>query len=187
MFASGFAFLSLLRTSDEVKKRGRAEIGKWARDFLQKLKRESTRNEKCRLIASVERLEFGNDWNAVQWQYCRFVGDEGIIYDEEKNELERFKQKSVQRKILGRDPNLKNLEISRWEIRAEEGIWKLGNQIERKIIFEGGEAVIFSEKFGNLECAVRVQVFDPFLFTDHFGAGEIELKTHLYSGDINVK
>ena len=53
-----------------------------------------------------------------------------------------------------------------------------------KIISEGGEAVVFVEKFGNKEYAVRVQAFEPFLLTDDLKAAELKWTTHLISGRI---
>jgi hypothetical protein len=46
----------------------------------------------------------------------------------------------------------------------------------------GGEALVFSEKFGDRELAVRLQIFDSFLFTKKFSANQIKWKTHLISG-----
>jgi len=50
------------------------------------------------------------------------------------------------------------------------------------MISEGGEAIVFCQKFGENEFAVRVQVFDPFLFTKKFAANLIKWKTNLISG-----
>ena len=75
-----------------------------------------------------------------------------------------------------------NEKISRWEIKEESGKWDLPGEIETKLISEGGEALVISEQFGNLETAVRVQVFDPFLFTDGFGADSFSLSVNLSKG-----
>ena len=190
MISQLVALLSSLRLSDAEEKKTRTEIDVWLKGFLPKIKRETTRKEQCRLLASVERMEFGNNLNAEYWQFCRFVGKEVIIFDEDKNELERLKQTSLQRKILSKNPNLENVEISRWKILAEEGKWNLkenGSELEKKKISAGGEAVIFEETFGNLKTAVRVQVFEPFLFTKHFGVGEIKTKTNLISGKFSFQ
>ena len=40
---------------------GKKEIEKWLKGFLAKLKRTSTRTEKCRLILAVERMQFEDD------------------------------------------------------------------------------------------------------------------------------
>ena len=55
---------------------GKEEIGNWLTGFLAKLKRNSTRTEKCRLISSVERMNFEKDYYAVWWEYVRFGEDE---------------------------------------------------------------------------------------------------------------
>jgi len=133
--------------------------------FLPKLERESTRTEKCRLVASVERNEFKQRDNAVQWRFCKFVGEKGIIFRENQTQLGEFEATSFQKKILYRNPNF----IGRSEIKEESGKWKLENELIERIISEGGEAIVFSEKFGKDEMAVRIQIFDPFLFSQKFG------------------
>jgi hypothetical protein len=55
-------------------------------------------------------------------------------------------------------------------------------QLKEKIISEGGEAIVFCEKFRKSEFAIRVQNFDPFLFTEKFTANQIKWETHLISG-----
>ena len=128
-----FSFLSSLTLCEDEKKTLRKEINDWTTNFLPKLKRESTRTEKCRLIASVERHDFGDMWNARGWKFCRFVGNEGIIYDSEKKERERSAQTFFQKKILLRDPSLNDVMISRWDILAEEGEWILDTWIRKNI------------------------------------------------------
>ena len=72
--------------------------------------------------------------------------------------------------------------IGRWEIKEESGEWNLPDEIKRTLISEGGEALVFAEKFGSLETAIRVQVFDPFLFTDGFGIDSFSWRIHLSKG-----
>jgi len=72
--------------------------------------------------------------------------------------------------------------IERSEIKEESGNWKLENELKGELISEGGEAVVLSQKFGKDEMAVRIQIFDPFLFTKKFCANLIKWKTHLISG-----
>ena len=97
-----FCFLAALTLNEDERAVLRNEIDKWVKCFLPKLERESTRTEKCRLIASVERREFGDEWTAGVWRFCKFVGKNGIIYDNEKEELEKFKKSSFQKNILRR-------------------------------------------------------------------------------------
>jgi len=78
---------------------------------------------------------------------------------------------------------LSNVFIGRSEIKEENGKWKLENELKGRIISEGGEAIVFCEKFGKDEMAVRIQIFDPFLFSQKFGADLIKFKTHLISGE----
>ncbi|CBY15530.1 unnamed protein product [Oikopleura dioica] len=177
-----FCFLAALTLNEDERAVLRTEIDEWVKCFLPKLERESTRTEKCRLIASVERQKFGDDFNAAEWRFCKFVRKEGIIFnDDKKYELEKFKITSFQKKILRRNPNFKNVFFGRSEIKEETGFWKLNNELKNKIISEGGEAIIFLEKFGNLKAAVRIQIFDAFLFTTKFGASELKWKTNLIS------
>ena len=58
----------------------------------------------------------------------------------------------------------------------------MDDELKSKIISEGGEALIFSEKFGNFEAAVRIHLFDSFLFTEKLRFNEIKWKTNLLSG-----
>ena len=178
-----FCLLAALTLNEDERAVLRKEIDEWVKSFLPKLERESTRTEKCRLIASVERHEFRRDWHAVIWRFCKFVGKNGIIFDDDKKELEKFKITSFQKKILRRNPSLKNVFLGRSEIKEESGEWKLNDELKNKIISEGGEAVIFFEKFGYLKVAVRIHLFDAFLFTTNFGANELKWKTNLISGN----
>ena len=144
-----FCFLAALTLNEDERAILRGEIDEWVKCFLPKLERESTRTEKCRLIASVERHEFEDKWNAVTWRFCKFVGKNGIVYNDKKYKLEKFKITSFQKKILRRNPSLKNVFLGRSEIKEETGFWKLNNELKNKRISEGGEALIFLEKFGS--------------------------------------
>ncbi|CBY10809.1 unnamed protein product [Oikopleura dioica] len=176
-----FCLLAALTLNSDEREVLRNEIDEWVKCFLPKLERVSTREEKCRLIASVERQEFEDDMNAYYWRFCKFVGKNGMILDAEKRKIQKFKITSFQKKILRENPSLENVLIGRNEIEEETGFWKLKEELEREKISEGGEAVIFLEKFGNLEAAVRVHLFDSFLFTTKFGASELKWKTNLIS------
>ena len=140
-----FALLTALTLNSDEREVLRDKIDEWVESFLPKLERESTREEKCRLIASVERQEFGRDWIARDWRFCKFVGKEGIIVDDKKEEncyFEKFKITSFQKKILRRNPRLENVFLGRSEIKEETGFWKLNDELEKQKISEGGEAVI---------------------------------------------
>ena len=102
---SEFALLTALTLNEDVREALRGEISEWLKLFLPKLKRESTRTEKCRLISSVERHEFVNDRKAER--FVKFIGKKGILFDENKNQLKDygkpcgvFKATSFQKKIL---------------------------------------------------------------------------------------
>ena len=141
-----FCFLAALTLNSDERAILRTEIDEWVKYFLPKLERESTREEKCRLIASVERQEFEDDRNAVHWRFCKFLGKNGIIFDDDTKELEKFNLTSFQKKILRRNPSLKNNFCGRSDIKEESGFWELNVELKNKIISEGGEAVIFLEK-----------------------------------------
>ena len=62
----------LLRTCDRELLRG--ETNEWVKLFLAKFQKESTRTEKCRLVASIERFEFWNKWKARDMRFFK-IGD----------------------------------------------------------------------------------------------------------------
>jgi hypothetical protein len=165
---------------------GKEEIGNWLTGLLAKLKRTSTRTQKCRLISSVERMTFENNIYAVFGQYARFGEDEGEIFYKTRS-LQKIQLTEFQKMILNSNPNLKNEIISRSEIREESGEWDLPAALQSKIISDGGEALVFSEEFGNLKTAVRLQIFDPFLFTKNFGLDSLSWKIHFEKGSISFK
>ena len=176
-----FLRLTVLTLNENEKEALRGRLNEWLKCFLPKLKRESTRTAKCRLLASVERHELRYDNYAVRWRFCKFDGKKGILFDKNKK-LEEFEATFFQKKILRENPDLLNVLIGRSEIKEENGKWQLLDGLKEKIISEGGEAIVFCEKFGEKEFAVRVQIFDPFLFTTMFAANQIKWKTHLISG-----
>jgi len=64
----------------------------------------------------------------------------------------------------------------------ETGKWNLKNELKEKILSEGGEAIVLNQQFGENLAAVRIAVFDPFLFTKQFCDRQIKWRTHLISG-----
>jgi hypothetical protein len=157
---------------------GKQEIEVWLTGFLAELKRNSTRTQKCRLISSLERMKFEDDADAVWWKYVRFEEDEAEIFDKDKRSLEKIKITKFQKNLLTSSNMLKHQLIFRSEIKEESGKWKVSDNSKTKIISEGGEALVLSEKFEDLETAVRVQIFDPFLFTKDFGFDSLTWKIH---------
>ena len=164
------------------KENGKEEIGNWIIGFLAKLKRNSTRTEKCRLISSVERMTFEEDKYAIWWKYARFGEDEADIIAYDKDFLQKIKLTEFQKMILNSNKNLKNVMIDRSEIKEENGEWEIEAELKMKLLSKGGEAIVFSENFGNLETAVRLQIFDPFLFTKNIGLDSISWKIHFEKG-----
>ena len=181
-----FLWLTLLTLNENEREALRGRFDEWLKCFLPKLKRESTRTAKCRLLASVERHEFKDKLNAISWRFCKFDGNEGIIFDANKKQKEVFDATSFQKKILRENPDLLNVLIGRSEMKEENGKWQFLDGLKKKMISEGGEAIVFSEKFGDGDFAVRVQVFDPFLFTTKLAANQIRWTTHLISGENHI-
>ena len=164
---------------------GKEEIGKWLTGFLAKLKRTSTRTEKCRLISSLERMTFEDKNHAVWWEYVRFGEEEAEIFayvKDVKVDLQKVQLTNFQKMILNSNSNLENEMISRSEIREENGEWNIPAELQIKLISEGGEALVFSEEFGNFKTAVRLQIFDPALFTKDFGDDSLSWKIHFEKG-----
>ena len=164
------------------KENGKEEMEIWLTGFLAKLKRTTTRTQKCRLILSVERMLFEEDWYAAAWEYVRFGDDEAETFWPSKTSLQKLKVTEFQKMILKLDPSLKNQLISRSKIEQETGQRDIPNDLTSRKISEGGEALVFSEIFGEQETAVRVQVFDPFLFTNNFGFWSLSWKIHFGKG-----
>ena len=82
--------------------------------------------------------------------------------------------------ILKSDSSLKNQLLCRSKIKHESGKWEIPVDLQNEKISSGGEALIFSERFGDLETAVRVQIFDPFLFTKDFGLDLLTWTIHFH-------
>ena len=174
-----------MKIKDHPPELEREEVEKWLDGFLKKIKRKTTRTQKCRLIAAVERMTFRKDNNAYWWQYCEFDGDKGTIFRDDQfdqDKIEDLELSEIQKQILLLGESFLNEKISRSKIKEEKGKWELTDEIKNKLISEGGEALVFSEQFGKLETAVRVQVFDPFLFTDKFGHDSVVFEINLSKG-----
>ena len=122
-------------------------------------------------------MEFDMSWYAYKWQFLRFDEEDGDLLDKTEHSLQKFQLPEY----LKQDAALQN-QLSRSEIKEENGEWQIPAELELKILSEGGEALVFSEKFGDVETAVRVQIFDPFLFTDDFSLHLLTWKIHFEKG-----
>ena len=135
-------------------------LDKWLEEFLKKTKRTTSRTQLDRLILAVERRQFDNNLMG-RWTEVIFKDGKGrAVLEGGKSEewtISRF-----ERKILEASPDLLR-KIDRSELEEETGEWKLDGSL--KTISVGGEAIVLDEKIGGLEVAVRVQCFDPELFT----------------------
>ena len=87
-----------------------------------------------------------------------------------------------QNRILVENPELARKIINRWSIKEETGKWILPDQLKKIVISEGGEALIIGASFGDLKTAVRIQAFDPLLFTDELSMSSLSYKINLCSG-----
>ena len=107
--------------------------------------------------------QFEDDRYAALWEYVIF-GEEEVEIFGKFGCLQKIKLTDFQKLILNSNANLKSVMISRSEIKEENGIWEIEAELKKKLLSKGGEAMVFSEEFGNLETAVRLQIFDPFVF-----------------------
>ena len=147
---------------------GKHEMETWLTGFLAKLKRTTTRTQKCRLILSVERMQFEENWYASAW---------------DSNSLQKMKVTEFQKMILKSDNTLENQLFCRSVIKAENGQWNIPTDLKTKMLSEGGEALVFAQNFGNKEIAVRIQIFDAFLFTEDFPSDLLFWKIHFRKGN----
>ena len=158
-------------------------INKWLDNFKKKLRRTTTRDDLDRLILSLDRFEFSEKvcggWKDVNFKLSGLFTI--ILLNDKGEKCGNFNHcsTSFQKTILEKNPQLKR-KIDRSELREEGGKWILEQFLEEKIISVGGEAIVLKEKFGELEVAVRVQVFDSALFTDN--NEEFEFDIHLSKG-----
>ena len=160
----------------------RENLENWGKNFVKKVKRTTTRTELDWLILAVERREFKSDYMA-RWTEVVFDAGKGKV-EAGFNGSEDWNISTFEKNILDANPGLLR-RIERTELKEENGEWQLGSM---KIISSGGEAVVLEETIGGLEVAVRVQCFDPLLFTKgiagydfewHFSEGEFLITENL--------
>ena len=82
------------------------------------------------------------------------------------------------KKISNPGPDLNGKWIKKLELKAEEGEWEDVDGF----ISAGGEAIVVKQDLEGLEVAVRVQVFDPKLFTEEKAFENFEFVIHLAKG-----
>ena len=156
-----------MRVTTHPKVLSRRKIKKWLKGFVKKLKRETTRGDLDRLILSVESLEFDNK-DSAGWDEVIFENEGGKInsVDDWGGKIsERWSVTSLQKKILASNNDFERRKIKRSELKEENGRWFVDSNLCAKVISTGGEAIVLKDQFGDLEVAVRVQVFDTALFT----------------------
>jgi len=158
------------------------KIDKWLKVLLPMVKRTSSRTPTCQLIASIERNEFKQKSFAYQWQNVIFFNNCCFVDNKFSGFYEKVALTPFQNRILVENPDLARKIINRWSIKAENGEWILPNQLKKIVISEGGEALIIAASFGDLKTAVRIQAFDPLLFTEDLPVSSISYKINLCSG-----
>ena len=148
---------------------------------MKKLKRETTRGDLDRLILSVERMDFEDNHCAV-WTDVIFENGEGkITYDRYgEKAIKTWKISPFQKKILDTNDDFEGRNIRRSELKEENGQWYLDPHLCKRMISSGGEAIVLKEQFEQLEAAVRVQLFDPAIFTKNNNM--LDFKIHLSKG-----
>ena len=179
----------------------RDSIETWLEPFLKTLKRETSRDDLDRLILSIERMDF-DDEDDAGWKHVIFEEKKeeffGVIYrlKKERDDKEKltagykFKASLLQTELLrsyqkSLPQKTSELRIERSMLKEEKkGRWYVQcdgyKESERKFISAGGEAFVQKATINNLDVAVRVQIFDPLLFSDK--CGRINFKIHLSKG-----
>ena len=162
----------------QPKELSRENLEKWGENFVKNVKRTTTRTELDRLILAVERRQFNYD-HMARWTEVVFDAGKGKVQTRSYGS-EDWNISTFEKKILDANPGLLR-RIERTELKEENGEWQLGSM---KIISSGGEAVVLEETIGGLEVAVRVQCFDPLLFTK--GIAGYDFQWHLSEGEFLI-
>ena len=153
-------------------------LAEWFAEFHPKLKRTTTRTNLDKLLLSVERKDFRIDemacWTEVDFKNCRRRKAE-VRYGTEKEE---WVLTPLEIKILKNNRHFLGQKFERSALKEENGEWQLDSSLT--VVSEGGEALVLKESIGGNIFAVRVQIFDPFLFTN--GLSEYGLDWHLLTG-----
>ena len=147
----------------------RENLDKWLEEFLKKIKKTTSRRQLDRIILAVERRQFRSD-RMGRWTEVTFKDGKGRVV-RENGDSEEWTISCFERKIIEASPDLVR-KIDRSELKEETGEWKLDETL--KTISTGGEAIVLEEEIGGLEVAVRVQCFDPELFTRELDGYDFE-------------
>ena len=160
----------------------RENVEKWGENFVKNVKRTTTRTELDRLILAVERRQF-KDNRMGEWTDVVFDAGKGKVTADTMFGIlsEDWNISTFEKKILDANPGGLLRRIERTELKEENGEWQLGSM---KILSSGGEAVVLEETIGGLEVAVRIQCFDPLLFTK--GIAGYDFEWHLSEGEFLI-
>ena len=159
------------------------DLESWLKNLVPKLKRETSRSQRCRLIQSVERQVFReDDFIACSWVSFKFEFVQKVLMGHvfKKNHPGKYKKLAswpatdFQRNLIGwKNQFFLNKYIFRTQLLEERGSWVLhGSQVFEET---GGEALICDEKDA-FQAKYRIQCFDPFLFTDKWKNPELRFR-----------
>ena len=158
-------------------------LEKWRKEFVKKLKRTTSRTDVDRLLMAVERREFDGELFKIDARWTDVIFENGKGKASWKNRvIALWNINEFERKILERNPHLKNRKIENSSLRVEHSEWNLDSSLIE--ISRGGEALVLEEIICGLKLVARVQCFDSALFT-----GDMEnykFKWHLSSGKFSM-
>ena len=115
----------------------------------------------------------------TNWNEVIFGDDEGELWErlypstpyDRPHQSEKWPLTEFQKSLLAKIPSkdyCRGEILFRSKLKEEKGEWNMINFKEREIMATGGEAIILSQYVDGLNVAVRVQAFDPALFTKDY-------------------
>jgi hypothetical protein len=150
-----------LDLADNLQNLTEAKVENWLKEFSKKLKRTSSRNYRDQLILSIERTDFKNTESAG---WGEFILENNVGKVTDVNPESKWPATFLQKKILENHYDCRDTFIQRSDLKEETGTWQ--NDASLEIVSRGGEAIIFIDEIEDVKFVARVQVFDPFVFTN---------------------
>ena len=161
------------------------DVEQWLESFTKKLERQTSRNDKDRLLLSVDRAYFKNDEGAG-WTRVKFEKETGHV--EFNTGQTEFGITPFQKKLISEIKGFKDNEwIQKSELKEETGTWKHTDDKSKSTIHIGGEAILTRETIGNGDFAVRVQAFDTAIFTSQCGNDDLVYEIRFPTGKMRNK
>ena len=89
-----------VKIADHPTELERKNIEAWLIEFLPKLGRTTTRTQRCRILESIERMQFKDDLTAAKWEYVQFT-EKGLgeISGKDRQRIEDFAVTKLQKTI----------------------------------------------------------------------------------------